>query len=330
MSVSPETEPGIDAMNAIPEYKYQSTLLGTLSSMEFLIGVPLNFMVLSFFLQKSSRSNSRLIYLGINTADSVMCSSALFHVMDFFSSYPGVLSQNVGLCTVHSIVWVISAKLSVFLIMVLSISRTISMVFPLIVIPRKYLSVPVLCYLALQVVQNTIPFWFGQHYVYWKPGNLCAWSVDILKPYLDPVFIEIIRHSLHTFQFTFPSIIIIVCCCISLIRLKTSASISHGLQRKRRATVTMLYITAVFLIFNVPFVISTIIFAIERTAKKPVLAQHMSVEQSSLLWNLMFHTHYFNSIGNAVIYIIRVKGLREYGCQVFRRLNCRLVLLSRG
>ena len=328
MSGSPETQPADDTVDSIPQNI--STLFATLSSLEFLLGVPLNFLVLSFFVLQSRKSKGRFIYICINAMDIIMCSSVLFQISDFFTKGHGILPLNLSVCTVHSVIWVVSAKLSVFLVMLLNVVRTIAMVCPLKSIPIKHLKVAVFTYLVLMLVQNSIPFWFGKQYQYWKTGNICVWTMDVFNGYLDQAVIEILRHLLHTFQFSFPSVVVIFCCTITVARLNRPVGIAHGFERKRRATITMLCITAAYLFFNIPFVTSTIIFTVEMTTGKPFLSQYMSPEQSYLLWNLMFHTHYINSTVNAAIYIVRVEGLREYVSGVFKKLSFRQALISRN
>jgi hypothetical protein len=250
-------------------------------------------------------------------------------VASFLSGNPGLLAQNLTACTLHGMVWIVSAKMSVFLVTVLSVARTISMVFPLRIISNKYIAISVFTFLVMMLVQNSVPFWFGKHYVYWKKLNVCVWNAEVLPSDVGPVFREIFRHFLHTFQFTFPTVVVIVCSCISLGRLtRPMKSASDGSQRKRRASITMLYITTAFLIFNLPFVTSTVIYVFEISTKKPLLSLHMNAEDSHLLMNIMYHTHYFNSIANAVIYIFRLKGLRNFVSGVFQKLRCRPAALN--
>jgi hypothetical protein len=64
----------------------------------------------------------------------------------------------------HGMLWNMAPRLSVFLMAVLSISRTISLVYPLRRIRRQDVALPILFYTALQLVQATLPFWFGAKY----------------------------------------------------------------------------------------------------------------------------------------------------------------------
>ena len=57
--------------------------------------------------------------------------------------------------------WNIAPRLSVYLIAVLSISRTVSLIYPLRHSSRKETAAPILVYTVLQIVQATLPFWFG-------------------------------------------------------------------------------------------------------------------------------------------------------------------------
>ena len=296
-----------------------------LSALELIFGVLLNSIVLCFFLQQPHKSNSRFIYICINSVDTVLCGTVLFQIADYISGEPGLLETNLSVCTLYSFAWVVCAKMSVFLVMVLSIARTISMVFPLKKIRRRKIVVPVLVYFLLMLVQNSITFWLGESYVYWKTGNFCVWSSDVFYQLTESrVFTEFLRHLLGTSQFAFPSLVVIICCSVSVARLKASLNLPQGVpQGRRRATVTMLYITAAFLTFNIPFVASAVIFTFDMAERKSVLLQYMTSAQSELLWKLMFHTHYFNSMANAIIYFIRVEGLREFVSGVPGKiLNC--------
>ena len=90
-----------------------------------------------------------------------------------------MLFSSPVVCTMHGILWNIAPRMSVFLIAVLSISRTISLLFPFRRIKRQHVLTPVVLYMIIQVVQSTLPYWFGAVYKYKKiiigewqePGN---------------------------------------------------------------------------------------------------------------------------------------------------------------
>ena len=69
-------------------------------------------------------------------------------------------------CNFQGMLWEIAPRMSVFLVAVLSISRTISLLFPFRRIKKVHIVMPVVSYLILQTVQATIPYWFGAAYTY--------------------------------------------------------------------------------------------------------------------------------------------------------------------
>ena len=91
----------------------------------------------------------------------------------------------------------------------------------------------------------------------------------------------------------------------------SSRSVSRYARRRKQGTVTIVLLTVVFLFFNIPFccvlVLDTVDMLSESAAADRILAEWKLLV--ALVW---LYSSPGYSISNAVIYIVRVKELREF------------------
>ena len=83
------------------------------------------------------------------------------------------------MCQVWGVLWNAFARLSVFLVAVLSISRTFSLKYPFRGVSKRLILGLIAGYAVLQGVQSTIPYWFGVWYRYYGTHLQCQWFYEV-------------------------------------------------------------------------------------------------------------------------------------------------------
>eukprot|EP00116_Pleurobrachia_bachei_P005718 sb/3465980/ len=289
------------------------TLYSTLSSVEFLIGTPLNLLCFLYFLHQPG-SVSRLVHLWITLHDVI---KSVLAVVPAISSYlhgaPGVLAVP-ALCTGYGMFWNVAVRQSVFLIALLNATRTISMLKPLLQIKRGLIMGILVGYISMQVLQATVPFWFGVSYTYSRDMLGCGWAVTQLfqGSTLSQGWFLTAYILLNVIHYIGPAVIVIFCNCVSCVLLARTTVPTAASGVKRDATITMVALTVAYAILNLPQCALVLIhlFMIAKCTYLPL---------TNVIHVLTFtHTANLNSIANAVIYFVRVQKIRQFVCRLGR------------
>ena len=163
-------------------YKRDPTnfLYGSLTLFSFLFGSPLNLLSLYYFCRKPKHL-STLVYIPITLVDVVICLLAGPVAYSYLAERePGLFSVFV-FCQLWGNLWNAMARMSVFLVAVLSISRTLSMRYPFRRISKRKIVACIIVYSVIQVVQSTIPYWFGAVYHYYDTHIQCQWFSHVSR-----------------------------------------------------------------------------------------------------------------------------------------------------
>ena len=120
-------------------------------------GVIWNAMALAFFL-KSKKDVIKIIYISISIIDFLTClMMAPIGISDLDFRRGHFFSYRM-LCNAHGFLWNVAARLSVFLVMVLSVTRTVYLLFPFRSISKKSVLIIIIFYTVLQLLQASVPF----------------------------------------------------------------------------------------------------------------------------------------------------------------------------
>ncbi len=105
-------------------------LLGTSLILSTLVGAPANVMVLKYFRSKRDRNLSTKLYIAICCIDICTCVAHFPVTISLFSDRYPVLFNNMAFCMAWAIVFKFLQRSSMFLVMLLSISRCIAVALP--------------------------------------------------------------------------------------------------------------------------------------------------------------------------------------------------------
>ena len=156
------------------------------------------------------------------------------------------------LCNVVGFIWYGIEKLSIFAVILLNITRTISLFCPFCNIQKRVV-VGVMAFLT------TLPFFFigyifvrGGQFEFFTDVALCNFHADKIFDLRSTLF----RAYFGTLLFLFhvlPMFIMIACLMLSTAKLLQSRNQTANTESKNRATITILILGIVYTILNIPY-----------------------------------------------------------------------------
>ena len=267
------------------------------------------------------------------------------------------------ICVLTGFVFNVTARLSVFLIALLSLARAIQLIFPFSARNQKalYYMVPLCVYLFLNVLLASLPLAFSpSSYYYSAMLGQCSWGLNELS------FVRSVNSTLwYSITYTtiilpwlVPAVVVLVSCLASVLVLVRSHLLQSRMRREpiiRRitanlsrqaifklqttstpninranrnhesprdkqtthATVTIIIMTVVYIIFNVPCWI--VYCYLLSTGFNPITWVDMDVVAIILILVSRVSVA-LNSAVNPIVYMYRMKTLRK---ELFGQLGIR-------
>ena len=283
--------------------------MATVSLIVFSVGLPGNIAVFVYFLFRGKDLPSTL-YIILSFTDSLLCLFILPVGLSLAYHRELVLFSSPVICTMWGAVWTWAPYMSVFLIAVLSITRTMMLLNPLRIINRTTVIVVVVVYGTWIAVRMATPMVVeGPVYNFlntsvecmWTSENsaLNNWSLITVVIFLAPPVIPILVSCIITNYVIVSSI------------LKTAEMSGAGRDRKRNATITVIILTGTYLFFNFPLFLYLSCFTYFFITDEVWLWGSVTID--SYLWtNVYIVLIAVNSLANFIIYICRIRNFRKF------------------
>ena len=322
--------------NSTP-YSFTYWPFGVISTSCFCFGVPANLFSLTFFIIKNRASPNHvsLLYIFINSVDLLISLLCLPKAMTTISGGKPLFFSVNYLCSISGYLWQILSRLSVFLVGLMSIYRTISLTFPFIRLSKRHIVLPSLLYGVILMIQQSIPWWYGKSYKRYHWNDFCTWKIDDT---LDLKCKSDVSKALTVVQLLLPYIVplfpIIISCLISIVKLKTEVTdwnssskkirndyAAGARKTKRAATMTIILLTIVYIVFNVPvcvIMICEVIHSLSECRIAPHQSWYSLPHYFELFAFFYFYTVPLNSTVNPIVYILRIKDLNSFIWNVLR------------
>ena len=273
--------------------------IGVLLITCFLLGTLGNSLALGYFISRQ-RTTSNILYLSIVSVDLVSVFLLLSPALSHFSHRDSLLLSYPLFCNLWGVFFFISSRLSVFLVAVLSISRTISLLSPFSPSRRRYVLTPVFVYTLLLLLLSSLPYLHHDSYTYTKSLVFCGWDIPSSHFFLIFFSVFVLLNILPFFP-------IVISCALSFYEL-SRRSLSAGYTNRERGeerrftSTTIVIITLVYLVLNLPVVIYSLLFI---TGTILVFSNYFTV--FVFVYNVGF-----NATVNPVVYLFRFRGFRKY------------------
>ena len=318
-------------------------LVGILLIIAASIGILFNIISFSYFRSRSYKNRNglyfRRLYMVITLTDTAIC-VFVFPVINaaLSSGRDGALFRNGAFCQFWSSLWSTLPQLSIYLVGVLSVSRLVVLVKPTRqLLPDLALILPAVCVFALVTTcvgllgshgmyGVYIRQWLGCTFTALQPGddlNRKLTQQDLDKTLIFTVIFNIIPGS---------SIIpITICFCLSLYYLKKSGknsnNISKSYKRQLEAAKTVILVTLLYIIFNIPYSGAlvyrllvgewTLSHDVDQTVSDYVNGRTLRPTDSEFINDYFMPIVCvvcvcFNSMVNPVVYFCRIKNFRNF------------------
>ena len=201
---------------------------------------------------------SRLMYKMILLTDLTISILMLPTCVSNFNHWSPMLFSMPFICELWSYLWGCVSRISIFLIMLLSIIRTNSLMSPLQPSRQKHIVGPIAFYIICILIQGSVPLWYKIEIRYFDKFQSCVWFLDDLLNKLSPAERKIYYTITYLMEFVVPILPVTISGLISVYKLKTShveGSSNDVKVHKRQATWMILALTGVYILFNIPYCI---------------------------------------------------------------------------
>ena len=294
---------------------------GSICCFCFLIGAMGNIVSFLYFKCKK-RDISSVIYMLITANDIVVSITVLPVGISFLSKgQPGFIFGNKYGCEAWDYLWRIAVSFSVFLVLYLCVTRTISLLRPFKRQKTKYLHFAVVTYvlivLALIIVIKSVG---GARTVFEETRSRCDIYLDHDRR-ATVIFFIVCNNILYTA----PAIAVTLSCAISVVVLtRRNRNVQQReLQKSRnRATVTILLFALLYGACNIPLVVRYMVYTFCFTKDDwKILTNFVRVDKHTYYENATFTLLLAaNSAANPILYFWRMAALREYIMSGIRRM----------
>ena len=220
-------------------------------------------------------------------------------------------------------VWWPATQFSVFFIALLIITRTVSIVCPFRVISKKLVISIIVVYSIIQLILVLVyVYWANIQYSYFVGFADCT-SFTIDKKY-DAIYT--MRTVIWILSYVFALLVITGSACISVNALAYRAPEGKSDELKRQASVTVMLITFVYIIFNLPLCITILINFVGNYYEVNVFDFDAP---AYYVTNLFFQLSVpLNSLINPVVYLTRMGDFRQRTLKIIKVLPRKMLQIQ--
>ena len=297
-------------------------ILGALTLLIVGFGAPSNIVSLLYFLKKSGRNTGTIIYRQMNIVDTLICALLIPVGLNYFNDHryeSPFFFNKPALCNLWSALWHIATRLSIYLIGVMSTARAISLLRPLYYLKKSVILTPLVLYILLLILQQTMPYWWGKTPVkYYPQVGICTWTFN------DITTIYSTAHKLGDFffiqlEFLLPVIPIVASTVITMLKLhhKDMELVNQTtIKNRKHATVTIIILSLIFVVLNMPYLIYQFFNSLA-TLSNGNISLHWDGSLPLMVRKIFLQVYSIHLIGlnsciNSIIYFIRIKELRNH------------------
>ena len=279
-----------------------------------------------YFTRPSIRKGlSTSLYIAVAIADVSICVAQVPVLVSLLSHRARVLFSLSFVCIGWRLLFKSLQRFAVFLVLLLSVSRTIGLMWPLKSVNKKAVLGSMYGYLVYIVVEAAA-MGSQEGYSWDRTGVYC------FENGYQPT--STAYTSLYTASLGLPAIIIFFSFIISVLVMKRSMSSSNGLgvakstsrdSTKKQATVTIIVFTLTYIICNIPHFINMVAWIV--TMSLPGCTQNNSCYPGPLYnnsfmywfsWNISeVLSVLVNCACNPVIYYFRIAKFRNWAAHLF-------------
>jgi hypothetical protein len=297
-------------------------VLGTFCITTILLGLIGNCFALGFFCGNNDLASQ--LYRHICCIDIVICLCQFPVTLSLFNSRNPGWFNNKTFCVSWTVVNELSIELYIMAVLLLSASRTISIVYPFYQIKKRLVIAALYIYLLFLLMHIGGTCIAGLIMVYGKDTAYCYPFFDVNKSFDDEnqrvLTVDMVLNAIETGLppiFTFFSFI------VSIKNLLTRSTISSVQPRQRRAAITIMIFTGTFLFCYLPAFLLFTIYIYEIVRNKDEFAIDSGpFANPFMLWYAFpicrCLLNLINTNFDVIIYSTRMKDFRTWTLKTLR------------
>lgn len=309
-----------------------NTLFGGIYVLCMVLGVPGNILALCYFnsdydnrafgsrkrLRSPNKVYFNLLFRVVCLTDIVICTSVMPNFISFFYNRQPAWFDNKVFCSGWGLLWEVLPYLSTSLVGVMSLSRLLILVSPLVTLNSIVLAGFIGVYCTYLVLRTVIPVSLNlAEYVYDRTDVFCF----ELNVGTDTGLYWKFNTISRLLQLAFPIFPIILSCVaiISTLLLlnRKSSTRRHSSVSSSNATVTIVLFTLLYILCNLPVTANYLLMVLALKGGCSDECYHKVYRDYSLLvwfsWNFTYVTCVaINSTVNPLLYFCRMAGFRNF------------------
>ena len=264
------------------------------------------------YFQRRRRNAAMSVYRIIALTDTMSCINVYPVISSFLTSRRPVLFQNFYFRQFWGLTWEPLPYYSVFLVLLISMLRTIGLLLPLRVISKRAVNISMATYAVFLFTRFLVGILFFGSYEYEYTSGYSYIHIRSKVYQFADLYMSMVLLMLPILPITGSAIIILI-----LIRCENSAARQQRevTRRKHYATVTVLIFTCVYMVCNIPVTISVLRLSLltfsagETDILQPL---HAPVFTIFYKWCISFIILVqLNASVNPVIYFLRMRDFRS-------------------
>ena len=299
------TTPDVDILSQT-QYRVYDCLLAAGLCLCFLIGLPGNCISLTYFLRSKNRNLPTLLYI---TACCIDILTGVFHspvaINLLNKRNPGLFGNKV-FCGIWYFIFPNLQTMSMFVVMMLSVTRAIVIIFPFYKIRKRTVLITIVIACLYNFSWISLYIAYGKHY-YSRGFTYCDFDKE--PELIHNIFF--VNYSL--WLGIIPSIVFFTSIAV-IFSLKTQNQMNASRVNFRQVSVTVICFSVVFLICNFFTFLNMVLLTYCRFSGKDYLHVFGNTFLFFYSWQLCYILicTVLNATLNPILYMFRFKGMRDW------------------
>ena len=299
--------------------------LGLVTLVCTLLGTPGNILAVTYFWSHTHKRVSTHLYALLCSANSCICAMSLAVALSGLTNNSSMLFKYQAFCTIWGVAWSTVDRMVIFILLVFSTTRIVSLHFPFIQISNCKVLLPMIVYFILSLLQGLIPVMTQtkfQHIPYHTSS--CIYDMTEIFPLGSTGYNIMVGFIvLVQFDLLICTMIVIIGRAAWLIKDRYRLQPSPHRHSREAACRTMILITGTYVLFNLPYCIYYTLHFVETVADVRIIKLTLTSKRTDIFIKFVYeiitlHAIVITSTVEMCVLYSRNPHLRRYARAALR------------
>ena len=293
------------------QYRVYDGLLASGLLLCSLIGFVGNCLALAYFIRSRKRNLPTLLYITACCVDMVTCVIEWPIIVSLLNRRKPALLGEELFCGVWFVIGGLAQLMSMFVVMILSVTRTIVIVFPFYKIRKTTVFTAISVAFLYSCFTHLINIYNGAFY-YSRAFTYCEY-------HSEPNLIFNLYNTSYSVWTGIMPLTVFFATLVAIFKLRTQSQLANTQNSRQSATRTIIYFAVVFLVCNCLTFLNNTLLAYSQISEKGYMFFYKNTFLFFYSWQIsdIFCT-VLNASLNPVLYIFRFKEIREWITSAYR------------